>query len=451
MSGTATSEGQLSLSSNGSFLVFGAYRTAPPFTSSVSASASSLVNRAVVTVSSTGVVTIPCVTATGYSANNPRTATSNGTGYWLAGANTGVSYGTSSFNIDTIVSSTVTNVRYISIFANSLFFSTGSGTAGIYRVGIGTPTSSGNVSTAYIPTGTGSSPYAFAFSPDTTVCYIADDRAISSSGGIQKWTRSGSIWTLAYTLGTGTGSTVGARGIAVNWSGTNPVIIASTAETTANRIIAITDNGSTASAATLATAVSNTIYRGVSYTPGTNTIPVSFYSFDGKRIDNLNVLNWSTASEINNNGFEVQKSTDAENFETIGFVKGQGFSNNKVNYTFTDKTPESTSYYRLKQIDFDGSVSYSPVISIVDFSEIRMASLENPFTNQLNINIQSNLVASASLTLISLSGEVVLNKNVTISEGTTSVSLETADIPTGLYILKVVSPSGVEFEKVLKQ
>ncbi len=279
LSGTATSEGGLTLSSNFTSVNMAGYKTAAPYASSVSATTTATVNRAIANITASGTFSIPTLTATGYSANNPRCATSNGSGYWVAGANTGISYGTSASNADTIVSATLTNIRSINVFTNQLYFSTGSGTRGIYRVGSGMPSNSRNTSVIYIATGSSSSPYQFSFSADTTICYIADDQS-NSSGGIQKWTRSGSTWSLSYVLGTGV-TNIGARGITVDWRGSNPIIYATTAEASANRVIKITDAGSSSTATTLATAVSNTIFRGIAFTPGTNPFTSSVTPLTG--------------------------------------------------------------------------------------------------------------------------------------------------------------------------
>jgi hypothetical protein len=98
-----------------------------------------------------------------------------------------------------------------------------------------------------------------------TIAYVADDTT-SSAGGIERWDLSGSTWSLTYTLGTGAAN-IGARGLAVDFSGANPVIYATTAEGTANRLITITDTGAASTAATLATASANEIFRGLEFTP----------------------------------------------------------------------------------------------------------------------------------------------------------------------------------------
>ncbi len=392
LSGTATSEGMLTLAGNGNALVFAAYKTAAPFTSSLSASTSAAVNRAIVSVNAAGTASLPTLTTTLLSANNPRYAyTSNGVDFWAGGGNTGIVYGSTASNLDTVVSNTTINTRFLTASGGQLYYSTASGGTGIYRVGIGLPTNSGVVSTLYIST-TGGSPYGFSMKPDSTVCYVADDRAISSGGGIQKWNRVGSTWSLAYTLGTGVGSTVGARGLAVNWTTTPPTIIATTAEATLNRAIRIIDSSAASTAFTLATASANTIFRGIAFTPGTNVVPVKLTSFTGKALQYGNSLNWITASELNNAGFEVERSIDGENFEQIAFVKGNGTTGLVSKYEYIDYGT-SNAYYRLKQIDFDGVFAYSQVIKLSTDMALEVAVSPNPFTDEVMVSSKENIDA----------------------------------------------------------
>jgi uncharacterized repeat protein (TIGR02543 family) len=199
--------------------------------------------RSVVPVSSTTFY------ATGTSSGSPNTG-----GIWY--------YNGSAF---TQVSTTQTNTRNVEIFSGNLYFSTGSGTAGIYQVGSGLPTSSNQTASLVVATGPSSSPYGFVLSPDGNTMYVADDRA-PASGGIYKFTKSGGTWSQAYLIGTGV-SSIGARGLMVDFSGSDPIIYATTAEASANRIIKITDTGSGSSSTTLATAASFYVFRGVDFSP----------------------------------------------------------------------------------------------------------------------------------------------------------------------------------------
>ena len=277
ISGSATSEGGLTLSPNGKYLVFSGYAQSLPNTTALAGSASSVISRGIGIVSATGSYSRIATNPTFYSANNIRSAASDGNdNYWGAGANDGTDYyGIASPSVN--VQNTNTNTRLISVFSNKLLFSTGSGTMGIYQIGSGLPVTAAQTTSVVISTlGTGSgaaSPYAFFFNPAQTICYIADDRTITNGGGIQKWIFSASTWSLAYTLSTA--STFGTRGVVADFSGPNPMVYATTTETSANRLIAISDIGSTATATTIATSTTNTIFRSVTFSPFCNAPQVT--------------------------------------------------------------------------------------------------------------------------------------------------------------------------------
>jgi hypothetical protein len=294
ISGSATSEGALSRSADGRFLVFGGY--ANLYSSSLASASATVAPRGVGYVDATGIYTRAVTSTSFYTGNNIRGAASDGNGnYWGAGASQGTNYfGTVS--TATLIQGSITNSRAVNIFNNQLYLSTGSGTHGIYSIGTGTPTSPATATIA-IATGSTSSPYQFFFNSTNTVCYIADDNSISSGGGIQKWTYNGTAWSLAYTLGTGTGSTVGARGVVADFSGTNPIVYATTAESSSNRLISIIDGGSTGTSTvtTLATAsTSNTIFRGLAFSPICRPVAISSVTNTTPACSNSLGLNIST-------------------------------------------------------------------------------------------------------------------------------------------------------------
>ncbi|GAB4034991.1 putative Ig domain-containing protein [Spirosoma gilvum] len=273
ISGSAASEGLLTRSANGSLLVFGGYAQALPNATQLAGASAATINRGIGTVNAAGTFSRVATSSSFYSANNIRGAASDGAAnYWSAGGNDGTDY----FGTGTAatVQNAKVNTRAVAIFTGKLYFSTQSGagsptTLGIYQVGTGLPTESGQTITNTINTGTGSQATGFFFNAAGTICYIADGRTISNGGGIQKWIVDGSTWSLAYTFGTGSGSTTGTFGLTVDFSGTDPVIYATTTESTANRLIKVTDTGAGAVVSTIATAPANTSFRGVAMAPVT--------------------------------------------------------------------------------------------------------------------------------------------------------------------------------------
>lgn len=263
-SGSATSEGQISLSADGQSVVVSGYNTGTGV-ASIASTSSSTVPRGVATVNYNGVYTLQGTT-TSFSGNNIRSGTTDGNGnFWAVGANSGVVYLNSSGSSP--VSTNSTNNRLIQDIGGNLFFSTGSGsTRGIYEV-IGTPNTAPVTATSFINTSVlGSvSPYGFAFNSSMTVAYIADSDAYTTSsgfGGIEKWEFNGTSWAFQYSLPT---DGVGADGLAVNFSGADPVIYATSGDGTS--LFAITDTGSSATDTLLDTAGTDEAFRGLTFAP----------------------------------------------------------------------------------------------------------------------------------------------------------------------------------------
>ena len=107
----------------------------------------------------------------------------------------------------------------------------------------------------------------------------------------------------------------------------------------------------------------NATYGNDGCTP-TALLPIELIEFNAKQQGGSNLLNWSTSSEINNDYFTIEKSENATLFEVLDFVNGAGNSHVQLNYQLMDHTPYLTTYYRLKQTDFDGQFSYSEIIAI---------------------------------------------------------------------------------------
>jgi hypothetical protein len=118
-------------------------------------------------------------------------------------------------------------------------------------------------------TGSSSSPEDFAINAATNLAYVADD---SSVGGVQRWEFSGGKWSYDYSFGSGA-SGIGARSLAVDFSGAYPLLYAITAETASNRLIAITDTGPASVAVTLVTCPSNEWFRAVKFAPRLSPFP----------------------------------------------------------------------------------------------------------------------------------------------------------------------------------
>jgi hypothetical protein len=276
-SGSANSEGALTLSPDKLYLCLAGYDTTVSIVGIVAAAG---IDRVIARVDYLGNInTATKIPQTnGYNTNNIRGAvTYDGTAFWTSGtASTGslggVRYITLGSTSGTSIqlSSTPTNIRCVNIFNSQLYVTSASGTfQGVSSIGTGLPTTTGQTTTLLsgFPTTAGPSSYGFSINSSGDVIYVADDRA-SAFGGIQKWTLISGTWTLQYTLNPSTN--IGCRGITVEWSGANPVIY----ETgTDSKIYAVTDIGSGSVASVIATAGLNKVFRGIAFAP---TAPAIF-------------------------------------------------------------------------------------------------------------------------------------------------------------------------------
>jgi hypothetical protein len=264
-SGTASSEGALNLSANGQYLVVAGYNAAAG-TASIAGTTAAAAPRGVATVDAGGNYTLAATSSSFFNANNIRSAASDGAGnFWAAGANTGVAYMGNNGAATAVSASPLTNLRVVQTVGNNLFYSSSSGSSrGIYEVA-GNPTSGSTTAVNVINNGANASPYDFAFNANLTLAYVADSSAFTNSttiGGVEKWEFNGSAWVFDYSLSLGTN---GATGLAVNFSGANPIIYATSAD--GKSLFDVTDTGATASGTLLATAAANEAIRGVDFSP----------------------------------------------------------------------------------------------------------------------------------------------------------------------------------------
>ncbi len=174
----------------------------------------------------------------------------------------------------------------------------------------------------------------------------------------------------------------------------------------------------------------------------TAVVPVELTYFTGHlTTENTTQLNWQTASEINNHGFEIQRATGSGQldnnleWENIGFVLGEGNTAETMNYEFIDLQPKAgINYYRLKQVDFDGRFEYSKTLNIeyrILNDELRI--FPNPIQNELNIMDGQGLA-----TIYSLLGQSIRTFNIQSS----TFKINTANLANGQYILYIQRADG---------
>jgi hypothetical protein len=199
---------------------------------------------------------------------------------------------------------------------------------------------------------------------------------------------------------------------------------------------------------------SSEFYRSWAISSSTSPLPISLIRFNAICIGNDQVeLSWSTASEINNDYFTVERSEDGIIWEAFDVVPGAGNSSTQLNYKVIDNNPFSgLTYYRLTQTDFDGtSETFDPEVSDCDgvgFEIVAANSLEaSPI---LNLVVSAGSDERFDIVLHDMSGKQVLYQgNVMLYAGLNYLNIDKGDLGKGIYIISMVSETQVMTRRVL--
>ena len=190
------------------------------------------------------------------------------------------------------------------------------------------------------------------------------------------------------------------------------------------------------------------------YTATINPIvPVELISFSHRIENGKVILDWVTATELNNWGFEIQRSLDNNVFVTIGFVEGNGYSTTNKYYSYTDESIGGMVYYRLKQVDYIGSYNYSAVIEVngVTVSTLKLEqNYPNPFNPVTTIKYQVGNDGYVTLKVFNSLGEEVAELvNQFQKAGSHKFIFEGKDLPSGIYVYQLTSGSYGESKKMM--
>ena len=170
-------------------------------------------------------------------------------------------------------------------------------------------------------------------------------------------------------------------------------------------------------------------------------VPVELTSFNANVNAGNVVLNWTTATETNNKGFEVQRSNGGE-YQTLGFVQGNGTSTQSHTYTYSDNNVNEGQYtYRLRQVDFDGTADYSNTVE-VSVEQPKVYSLTqnypNPFNPTTQINFSLAVDSKVTLKVFDILGqEVATLLNNTITAGAHNITFDASKLNSGVYLYKI--------------
>lgn len=164
-------------------------------------------------------------------------------------------------------------------------------------------------------------------------------------------------------------------------------------------------------------------------------------------------LNWITATEINNRGFEIQrKNENYSTWFTIGFIRGKGTTAETQSYTFNDENLTSGKYsYRLKQVDFDGTSEYSNVVTVVIGSPLSFdlsQNYPNPFNPSTTINFTLPERTNVNIKVYNILGSLITEIISEVKDpGAYSVNFNAQALSSGIYVYKLSTGSGKEMSR----
>ncbi|MDQ3048274.1 MAG: T9SS type A sorting domain-containing protein [Bacteroidota bacterium] len=180
-------------------------------------------------------------------------------------------------------------------------------------------------------------------------------------------------------------------------------------------------------------------FRSWTLADNASPLPIELVSFDAGCEGKLTKLNWVTATELNNDFFTIERSTDASNFHIIATINGAGNSSSYNSYSYTDPFDQSGSrYYRLKQTDYDGNFEYFPMISSANCGESEtMISAYNDNQGAIQIHIFASGPGSYSAELYDARGRKIRTKNLYTAAGSNSFQLEVTGLEGGIYFIRI--------------
>lgn len=185
-----------------------------------------------------------------------------------------------------------------------------------------------------------------------------------------------------------------------------------------------------------------------------NLLPVELVSFTARNVNNNSLLNWITASELNNDYFEIEHSLNAIDFTKIGEVDGNGTINSENYYDHTHYAPPSgVNYYRLRQVDFNGEFAYSGIRSVlIEHSGQNTMEVVNTLAqNDLILQFLSTDNKRGNLVIYAANGQVISSRELNLASGGTQLLIDISELPSALYIVQWYSGDEIIEEKFIKK
>ena len=196
----------------------------------------------------------------------------------------------------------------------------------------------------------------------------------------------------------------------------------------------------------------STKYITIGSTSTSTTLPVNLLSFDAVLQDGFVELSWQTASEINNDHFVVERSDDGVNWTSFAKVKGAGYSNSTLSYFQADVANFSgVRYYRLTQVDFDGTQEIFKIVSVSKSSNLTFTVMPNPMVDEVIVQYSANSNGNYRFKILSETGQELYSAIAATVEGENSFKFNTSWLASGTYIFSIENESGFRTtQKVVK-
>eukprot|EP00353_Schmidingerella_taraikaensis_P011691 CAMPEP_0185574494 /NCGR_PEP_ID=MMETSP0434-20130131/5958_1 /TAXON_ID=626734 ORGANISM="Favella taraikaensis, Strain Fe Narragansett Bay" /NCGR_SAMPLE_ID=MMETSP0434 /ASSEMBLY_ACC=CAM_ASM_000379 /LENGTH=403 /DNA_ID=CAMNT_0028191099 /DNA_START=142 /DNA_END=1353 /DNA_ORIENTATION=+ len=183
---------------------------------------------------------------------------------------------------------------------------------------------------------------------------------------------------------------------------------------------------------------------------GTSYLPVELVNFSAIKSDTEVELAWQTASELNNEGFNVLHTTNGKTWNTIDFVEGVGTTTEMNNYQVVHRDPsEGMNYYRLQQVDFDGQTSFSDVKSVRFEVAQAVTLIPNPSDGNFFVNLNPEIYENdVVIQLLDMQGAVVLEARKSIELNNT-ISIDGSNLNSGVYLVNVSDRTTSRMERIV--
>ncbi|TDE11639.1 M4 family metallopeptidase [Dyadobacter psychrotolerans] len=185
---------------------------------------------------------------------------------------------------------------------------------------------------------------------------------------------------------------------------------------------------------------------GLSNVTPPEALPVRLIAFEGRNTAEGNMLAWSTSEEVRHDRFEIERSADSKHFTEVGRISGYGNSNELHSYQYLDSKPAGgITYYRLKQIDTDGTFAYSKIISVDGGILEKVIFYPNPVQSLLSIELPDKTLKEVDLKIVNSAGQEILRKE-NVKTGSGSFIQDIHKLPSGIYHVIISTPnSGYSF------